>query len=181
MFGWNTKTGSLTSSMSMWPLSIAQRRSPVGPSAEFPLPVQVKNIIEKRCRWSPGASLHWPTSAFSTVSPRNERFEIEWQWWGYCKESWVGNGAQPVRLEVFFWGHSTALNLLTDLLLLKNVHGLMSQNQGGYNWHAYHLPGLPSFSRLIHIYWCFSNPFKIYFWKVSTDEVHLNLDRKSVV
>lgn len=48
MFGWDTKSGSLTSSTSMGPLSIAQRRSPVGSSVEFPLPVQVKGIIEKK-------------------------------------------------------------------------------------------------------------------------------------
>lgn len=78
MFGWDTKTGSLTSSTSMGPLSIAQRRSPVGSSVEFPLPVQVKDIIKKRCCCSPGVSFSWQTSALSIVFPRNGRFETEW-------------------------------------------------------------------------------------------------------
>lgn len=79
VFGWDTKTGSLTSSSSMWPLSIAQRRSPVGPSVEFLLPVQVKSITEKSCCSSPGVSSSWPTSSLSIVFPRNGRLEIGWQ------------------------------------------------------------------------------------------------------
>lgn len=43
-----TQNSSLTSSTSMWPLSIAQRRSPVEPLVEFSLTVQVQSMIEKK-------------------------------------------------------------------------------------------------------------------------------------
>lgn len=111
MFGWDTKTGSLTSSTSMWPLSIAQRRSPVGCSVEFPLPVQVKGIIEKKKNVV-------VLQVFLSVGklppsplcfPGMGGLKLNGSWWG-----WMGNGTQPIKLEILFWGRLAAFILLLN-------------------------------------------------------------------
>lgn len=131
----------------MWSLSIAQRWSPAGTSMEFPRPLRIKNIIEKK----KDAEMLLFSRCFFALANFCPLSRIS-QGWEVCTglvgstvgiDQWMGSNVQPIRLEISFWAHQTA----SVLCLKSGSYRSHYQDKDGSS--AHQLTALPAFYRLL--------------------------------